>query len=177
MHADKIVIGVLVAALVGALAYLIYDLVQVNTNPTLPAPTTSTTPTVTAEVVPTVKEGFESNQAPVAQPEQQNMYSGSFPNECYPKDVLTAADLLPADGNSLYAQVNPAGQGALGDQNYLQAGYHIGNNTVSQNRRNGNLQLRSVPPNPQVLVSPWNQSTIEPDLMQRPFEFGGTEHT
>ena len=93
---------------------------------------------------------------------------------CYPRDRLTGDDLLPKDAaNSKWAQMNPAGQGDVRDQNFLTAGYHIGINTVGQTRRNANYQLRSDPPNPQVPVSPWNISTIEPDLNRRPLEIGG----
>ena len=46
-----------------------------------------------------------------------------YPKDCFPKDQLTPAELLPGDANSKWAQVNPAGQGELGDQNFLQAGY------------------------------------------------------
>jgi hypothetical protein len=96
-----------------------------------------------------------------------------LPSECYPKDVLSSADLLPRDANSLWAQVNPSGQGSLADQNFLTAGFHIGINTVGQTLRNANRQLRSEPLNPQVKVSPWLQSTIEPDINRRPLEIQG----
>jgi len=96
-----------------------------------------------------------------------------LPSECYPKDVLSSADLLPRDANSLWAQVNPSGQGSLADQNFLTAGFHIGINTVGQTLRNANRQLRSEPLNPQVKVSPWLQTTIEPDINRRPLEIQG----
>lgn len=93
---------------------------------------------------------------------------------CFPRDRLTGEDLLPKDAaNSKWAQMNPAGQGDVRDQNFLTAGYHIGINTVGQTLRNANYQLRSDPPNPQVPVSPWNISTIEPDINRRPLEIGG----
>jgi hypothetical protein len=88
-------------------------------------------------------------------------------------DQLTAQDLLPQDKSSTWAQVNPEGQGSLANQNFLQSGYHIGINTVGQTLRNANLQLRSEPPCPQVQVSPWLQTTIEPDVSRRPMEIGG----
>jgi hypothetical protein len=91
----------------------------------------------------------------------------------FPKDQLTAEELLPQDNSSLWAQVNPSGEGTLKDRNFLQSGYHIGINTVGQTLRNANLQLRSEPPCPQVVVSPFIQSTIEPDLSRKPFEIGG----
>lgn len=88
-------------------------------------------------------------------------------------DQLSAQDLLPQDKSSTWASVNPEGQGTLDGKNFLQAGYHIGINTVGQTLRNANLQLRSEPPNPQVQVSPWLQTTIEPDVSRRPMEIGG----
>lgn len=94
--------------------------------------------------------------------------------DCYPKDRLTTDDLLPKDAaNSKWAQSNPAGQGDVKDQNFLTAGYLVGVNTVGQSLRNANLQIRSEPPNPQFKVSPWQQSTIEPDGNRRPLELGG----
>ena len=95
---------------------------------------------------------------------------------CFPKDKLTAEDLLPKDAaNSKWAQVNPAGQGEMKEQNFLTAGYHVGINTVGNTLRNPNLQIRSEPPNPQSKVSPWNQTTIESDFNRRPLEIGGCE--
>jgi hypothetical protein len=101
-----------------------------------------------------------------------NLNDNQVPNDCFPKDQLNPAELLPADANSVWAQVNPNGQGELGDQNFLNAGYHVGINTVGSSMRNANLGLRSEPPNPQVAVGPWMQSTIQPDLMRRGLEVG-----
>lgn len=91
----------------------------------------------------------------------------------FPKEQLGADDLLPSDDSSLWAKVNPSGEGTLKDRNFLQSGYHIGINTVGQTLRNANQQLRSEPPNPQLKVSPWLQSTIEPDAGRKPMEIGG----
>ncbi len=101
-------------------------------------------------------------------------YSGqTLPNDCFPKDKLTAEDLLPSDAaNTKWAQVNPAGQGSVKDQNFLQAGYHVGLNTTQGTMKNANLQLRSEPAAPQVNVSPWLNSSYSPDLMRRPLEIG-----
>lgn len=129
-----------------------------------------------------VKEGFQnvqpseqlgSNEQPRALGAQEGTQLNQLPAECYPKDVLTSADLLPRDANSKFAQVAPSGQGSLADKNFLTAGFHIGINTVGQSLRNANQQLRSDPPNPQVKVSPWNQTTIEADTNRRPLEIGG----
>jgi hypothetical protein len=91
----------------------------------------------------------------------------------FPKDTLTPEQLLPQDNSSTWNQVNPSGEGSLKDRNFLQSGFHIGINTVGQTLRNANLQLRSEPPCPQIRVSPWMTSTIEPDVSRRPFEIAG----
>jgi len=92
------------------------------------------------------------------------------PEGCYPRDQLTPAELLPKDQNSVWSQQNPMGAGSLKGKNFLSAGALIGINTVGQSMRNANYQLRSEPPNPQVAVSVFNQSTIEPDTNRRALE-------
>lgn len=92
------------------------------------------------------------------------------PAGCYPRDQLTPGELLPKDPNSVWAQQNPMGTGSLKGKNFLSAGALIGVNTVGQSLRNGNYQFRSEPPNPQMPVSIWNQSTIEPDVNRRTLE-------
>lgn len=101
--------------------------------------------------------------------------NNKLPNDCFPRDRLTADDLLPKDAaNSKWAQVNPAGQGDVKDQNFLSAGYMIGINTVGSSLKNANLQLRSEPVIPKVSVGPFLNSTFEPsDALRRPLEIGG----
>ena len=94
------------------------------------------------------------------------------PAGCYPRDQLTPSELLPKDMNSIWAEQNPMGPGSLKGKNFLSAGALIGVNTVGQSLRNANLQVRSEPPNPQVPVSIFNQSTISPDISHRPLEIG-----
>ena len=121
-------------------------------------------------------ENIENIEQPLGvnvQNDNTNTNLSQLPSECYPKDVLSSADLLPRDANSLWAQVSPSGQGSLADQNFLTSGFHIGINTVGQSLRNANRQFRSEPLNPQVKVSPWQQSTIEPDINRRPLEIQG----
>ena len=92
------------------------------------------------------------------------------PEGCYPRDQLTPGELLPKDTNSVWSQQNPMGSGSLKGKNFLSAGALVGINTVGQSMRNPNYQLRSEPPNPQVAVSVFNQSTIEPDANRRSLE-------
>ncbi len=96
--------------------------------------------------------------------------SAQGPAGCYPRDQLMPSELLPKDPNSVWAQQNPMGQGSLKGKNFLSAGALIGVNTVGQSLRNANLQLRSEPPNPQVPVSVFYNSTIQPDTSHRDLE-------
>ena len=122
-------------------------------NPNVPEPTD------------TNMEGFQ-NLTPAPMP----FKDAEKPADCYPKDQINPQELLPNDPNSKWAQVNPMGQGDIAGKNYLSAGALIGVNTIGQSLRNANRQLRSDPPNPQVKVSIWNQTTIEPDINRRPLE-------
>ena len=92
---------------------------------------------------------------------------------CETKDQIKPEELLPLDKDTEWSKANPVQSDALKDKNFLLAGHNIGINTVGQTLRNANLQLRSEPPNPQTVVSPFLQSTIEPDIMRLPLEIGG----
>ena len=88
------------------------------------------------------------------------------------QSVAAPQDLLPVDQNSQWAALNPVAQGNIAAPDLLQAGYHIGLDTIGQTLRNANLQERSDPIIPKSAVGPWNQSTIEPDLGRVPLEVG-----
>jgi hypothetical protein len=99
----------------------------------------------------------------------------SAPSSCYPQNTLTPKDLLPQGKEEEIEQWdenNPAQEGILKGVNFLDAGFHVGVNTVGQSLRNANLNLRAEPPNPRVQVSPWMNTTINEDLTRRPL---GTE--
>ena len=46
--------------------------------------------------------------------------------------------------------------------------YVIGINTVGQSLKNASYDIRGTVPNPKFTVSPWNNSTYEPDMNLRP---------
>lgn len=77
---------------------------------------------------------------------------------------LNPTELLPADSKDMKGN------------NFLTATLSkseqiIGVPTQTQRSRK-NYDLRSAPPNPQVEVSPWNMSTMEPDKGRLTFEIG-----
>lgn len=88
--------------------------------------------------------------------------------------VANPSDLLPTDQNSQWSALNPntMTQGNVLMPDLLQAGYHIGLDTIGQTLRNANYQLRSDPIIPKADVGPWNNSTMEPDLARVPLEIG-----
>ena len=104
----------------------------------------------------------------------EGSFSGSGNrNECLPRDVLNPDELLPSS-LSPNNWDTPANPGGLDGPNFLNPEHLVGINTVGQSLRNANRQLRSEPPNPQVKVSPWLQTTIEPDINRKPLEIGET---
>ena len=110
-------------------------------------------------------EGFEN-----LSPGDANFPSAARPGNCYPKNQLVPSELLPGDPNSKWAQVNPVASGDIAGKNFLSAGALIGVNTVGQSNRNANWDIRAAPPNPQMIVSPWMQTSISPDLQRRPLD-------
>lgn len=104
-------------------------------------------------------------------PTDTTLQHNKYPKDCFPKDQLTPTELLPSNQTTQFAQLVP--DNGVNNGNFLTAGYHVGINTVGQTLRNANRGLRSDPPNPQVKVSPWMQTTIEPDTNRKPLEIGG----
>ena len=88
------------------------------------------------------------------------------------KPVNNPSELLPKDSNSEWAQLNPSVMNAGATPDLLQAGYHIGLDTIGQTLRNANYQLRSDPVIQKQDIGPWSQSTIEPELGRVPLEIG-----
>jgi hypothetical protein len=73
--------------------------------------------------------------------------------------IKNVEDLLPQDNNKQWNDLNPVGSNPLNGVNLLDAGHHIG--TISQVKRNMNLQIRPEPTIPVVNTGPWNNTTIQ----------------
>lgn len=113
--------------------------------------------------------------APKGQAAAQTAASIPTPGNGYAlQPVANPSDLLPKDQNSQWSALNPnaMNQGEVLMPDLLQAGYHIGLDTIGQTLRNPNLQLRSDPLIQKSDIGPWNQSTIEPDIGRVPLEIG-----
>jgi len=126
-----------------------------------------------AQGSPTVQPAMPAglNSVPGSADGMRTVTSG-VPQSCLNQQAANPSELLPNDPNSAFAMGQPTGQGELANINLLKAGQLSGIDTVGGTLRNANLQLRSEPPNPRSQVSPWLNSTIEPDLMRVPLELG-----
>lgn len=130
-------------------------------------------------------ELYKNNTNVLPHPQISNSYApqGNFQSatdhnfsqlDCFPKDQLTAEQLLPRENAyNVWKDSNPDVQGHLANKNFIESGHHYGLNTVSSTLKNPNLQLRSDPLIPKRNVGPWLQSTYEADTNRRPFEIGG----
>ena len=96
----------------------------------------------------------------------------SMPSDSNARPIANPNDLLVNDPNSEWAKLNPSKMGDVLNADLLEAGYHIGLNSIGSTMKNANLQLRSDPIIPKQDVGPWNQSTYEPDYGRVPLEVG-----
>jgi hypothetical protein len=101
-----------------------------------------------------------------------NNHTGSGSHAMQP--VANPGDLLPTDHNSQWSNLNPGVGSNVAMPDILQAGYHIGLDTIGQTLKNANQQLRSDPIIPKADIGPWNISTYEPDYGRVPLEIGSS---
>jgi len=95
--------------------------------------------------------------------------------QTYTQTVLNSGDLLPkGEMGASWAAVNPASMDDLAGQNFLQSGYHSTTNVLGilQTNRNPSYDIRTETPNPQAVIGPFLQTTIDPDPFKstRPLE-------
>lgn len=76
-----------------------------------------------------------------------------------------STDLLPKEINKDWFETDfTQNKGEIKNDNLIMTDrYVIGVNTVGQSLKNASYDLRPAPPCPKITVSPWNQSSTEPD--------------
>ena len=84
------------------------------------------------------------------------------------RPVLSSGDLLPKDENKDWFQVPNSKFNLMQAIDLEIPEIKIGIDTVGQSRKNATYDLRAAPPNPKFVVSPWSNSTIEPDYNTKP---------
>lgn len=130
-----------------------------NSAPQPYGPTTINMPSFTMPNV--IDNGMSTSDNKVTNNSSHSLQTVANPN-----------DLLPKDMNSQWGDLNSLNSNNITTPDLLQAGYHIGLDTIGQTLRNANLQERSDPIIPKQDVGPWNASTIEPDYGRTPLEVG-----
>jgi hypothetical protein len=144
-----------------------YESLQVESGARAPTNASVSMSRQAAPVATTGANGYSSVDAMTGQGAAPPAGAANLP-------VANPSDLLPRDSNNQWGSLNPSGSGDLLGQNLLSATFLTGIDTIGNTMKNANLQLRSEPPNPQLNVGPWNQSTFAPDLMRTPLELGST---
>ena len=86
-------------------------------------------------------------------------YLSSTKQKIKPNELLPTAAVDMKGENFLNATLSQSTEQAIGKPTQV-------------HRSRLNYDLRSTPANPQVEVSPWNMSTMEPDSDRRHFEIG-----
>lgn len=89
---------------------------------------------------------------------------------CNDQPMMDPKELLPSDANNEWSNIAPSKD--LANIPLINAGHHIGVNTIGSSLRNANLQVRSEPVIPKTNTGPWNNTTIEPDTSRKAFEIG-----
>lgn len=126
----------------------------------------------TTDSAPAVSETILAPQANILPPSTAAPTKPTMDSSYSLQPVANPKDLLPTDVNSDWGTFNNLNQTNIATPDLLQAGYHIGLDTVGQSLRNANLQLRSDPIIAKKEIGPWNMSTIEPDYGRVPLEVG-----
>ncbi|AYV78815.1 MAG: hypothetical protein Edafosvirus36_5 [Edafosvirus sp.] len=102
--------------------------------------------------------------------ETKNSFANYKPNKIQKKqkdeDLFDVDQLLPQEVNQDWFEVMPEPI-AVKNRHLINIAKPIGINTIGSSLKNPSYDLRGTPPNPKFVVSPWLQSSIEPDLNNR----------
>jgi hypothetical protein len=113
-----------------------------------------------------VKNGQLANDNYDGFDETNDMFASYKPSQKKPitdDDIFNADNYLPKEGNKDWFEVMPEPISAK-NRHLINVSRPVGVNTVGNSLRNPTYDLRGNPANPKFVVSPWMQSTIEPDF-------------
>ena len=77
-------------------------------------------------------------------------------------DIFKSENYLPKETNQDWFEVMPEPI-SVKNRHLINVSRPVGVNTIGNSLRNPSYDLRGTPPCPKFVVSPWSQSTIEPD--------------
>lgn len=90
-------------------------------------------------------------------------YQGRQKEKHTPDDLFKVGKLLPQETNPAWFEVMPEPI-KVKNRHLVNVTRPIGVNTIGSSLKNASHDLRGSPPCPKFVVSPWMQSSIEPDL-------------
>lgn len=85
---------------------------------------------------------------------------------CSPEDLFDVDKMLPQEVNDDWFDVQPEPV-SVKNRHLINVTKPIGVNTIGTSRKNAGYDVRGTVPCPKFTVSPWNQSSIDPDNMLR----------
>ena len=112
------------------------------------------------------KQGYLANDEYSGKDETDDKYASY---NAGPKKMMTDEEIFKSE-NYLAKETNqswfevPPEPISIKNRHLINISRPIGVNTIGNSLRNPSYDLRGSPPNPKFIVSPWMQSTIEPDL-------------
>ncbi len=86
---------------------------------------------------------------------------------CEPEDLFDVDKYLPQEVNDDWFEVQPEPI-SVKNRHLINITKPIGINTIGTSLRNASYDVRGAPANPRFVVSPWLQSSIEPDVNLKP---------
>ncbi len=113
-----------------------------------------------------VKEGHLGNDEYSGRDETNDKFAAyrSGPKKSLTdEDIFKSENYLPKEANKDWFEVMPEPI-SIKNRHLINVSRPVGVNTIGNSLRNPSYDLRGSPPNPKFVVSPWMQSTIEPDL-------------
>ena len=110
-------------------------------------------------------DNFKPNEAPLNAQAMQRLFNKKGLEK--PEDLFDVDKFLPKDVRDDWFEVMPEPI-SVKNRHLINITRPIGVNTISSSLRNPSHDLRGAQPNPKFVVSPWNQSTIEPDINIKP---------
>jgi len=108
----------------------------------------------------------ESNSGFAVFKSQGQAVCGSNQN-CEPADLYDVDKYLPAEQNSDFFEVLPEPV-SIKNRHLINITHPIGINTIGSSLKNASHDIRGAPSCPKFVVSPWSQSSIEPDINLKP---------
>ncbi len=112
-----------------------------------------------------VKEGHLANDEYHGNDESGDLlapYKGGERKPLTDDDIFKSDNYLPQETNKDWFEVMPEPI-SVKNRHLINVSRPVGVNTIGNSLRNASWDLRGSPPCPKFVVSPWQQSTIEPD--------------